>query len=144
HRRAARPDRAAASAPPRHRPQPHGHGRPLGGGERRGLAGAGGHAGQCGGQRALCFPRHGDRGTVSLPQTAGGRSLTDTSAPAAAPRVTALDLPPLDPLPERTQKYFDICVEKLGMIPNVLLAYAFDIAKLDAFTGMYNDLMLGP
>ena len=56
---------------------------------------------------------------------------------------TALNLPPLDPLPEATQKYFDICVEKLGMVPNVLAAYAFDEAKLNAFTAMYNDLMLG-
>lgn len=57
-------------------------------------------------------------------------------------KTTALDLPMMDPLPEHVQKYFDICTEKLGMIPNVLQAYAFDAAKLDAFTGMYNDLML--
>lgn len=56
--------------------------------------------------------------------------------------ITALDLPMVDPLPEATQRYFDICEEKLGMVPNVLKAHAFDIAKLDAFTGMYNDLML--
>jgi len=56
---------------------------------------------------------------------------------------TALDLPMVDPLPEATQKYFDICQEKLGMVPNVLRAYAFDIDKLNAFAGMYNDLMLG-
>lgn len=55
---------------------------------------------------------------------------------------TALDLPMVDPLPEATQKYFDICVDKLGMIPNVLKANAFDIEKLNAFTGIYNDLML--
>ena len=55
---------------------------------------------------------------------------------------TALDLPMVDPLPERTQKYFDVCEEKLGMVPNVLKAHAFDIAKLDAFTGIYNELML--
>ncbi|MFA3916894.1 peroxidase-related enzyme [Ruegeria hyattellae] len=55
---------------------------------------------------------------------------------------TALDLPMLDPLPEETQKYFDICQEKLGMIPNVLKANAFDIDKLNAFTAMYNDVML--
>ena len=55
---------------------------------------------------------------------------------------TALDLPMVDPLPERTQKYFDVCRDKLGMVPNVLQAYAFDIAKLDAFTALYNDLML--
>ncbi len=55
---------------------------------------------------------------------------------------TALDLPPADPLPEATQKYFDICLEKLGMVPNVLTAHAFDIDKLNAFTALYNDLML--
>ena len=55
---------------------------------------------------------------------------------------TALDLPMVDPLPEATQKYFDICQDKLGMVPNVLKSYAFDIDKLNAFTSMYNDLML--
>ncbi len=55
---------------------------------------------------------------------------------------TALDLPMVDPLPAATQKYFDICNEKLGMVPNVLQAHAFDIDKLNAFTGLYNDLML--
>ena len=58
-------------------------------------------------------------------------------------RPTALDLPMVDPLPEPTQKYFDVCQDKLGMVPNVLQAYAFDIDKLNAFTAMYNDLMLG-
>lgn len=62
--------------------------------------------------------------------------MTDSRPP------TALDLPIVDPLPEATQKYFDICTEKLGMIPNVLKANAFDIDKLNAFTGIYNDLML--
>ena len=56
---------------------------------------------------------------------------------------TALDLPMVDPLPEDTQAYFDLCAEKLGLVPNVLRAYAFDIEKLNAFTGMYNNLMLG-
>lgn len=55
---------------------------------------------------------------------------------------TALNLPPVDPLPDATQKYFDICQDKLGMVPNVLKAYAFDIDKLNAFTALYNDLML--
>jgi uncharacterized peroxidase-related enzyme len=60
-----------------------------------------------------------------------------------ADQPTALNLPMVDPLPPQTQKYFDLCQEKLGMVPNVLRAYAFDIAKLDAFAAMYNDLMLG-
>ncbi len=59
-----------------------------------------------------------------------------------ADQPTALDLPMVDPLPEDTQKYFDVCTDKLGMIPNVLQAYAFDIEKLNTFTAMYNDLML--
>ena len=39
--------------------------------------------------------------------------------------------------------YFKKCQEKLGFVPNVLLAYAFDMAKLETFAAMYNDLMLG-
>lgn len=58
-------------------------------------------------------------------------------------KTTALDLPMVDPLPEATAKYFAICEEKLGIIPNVLKAHAFDINKLNAFTALYNDLMLG-
>lgn len=55
---------------------------------------------------------------------------------------TALDLPMVDPLPEANQKYFDVCAEKLGMIPNVLRAYAFDVEKLDTFSALYNNIML--
>ena len=39
--------------------------------------------------------------------------------------------------------YFKKCQDKLGFVPNVLLAYAFDMAKLETFVAMYNDLMLG-
>ncbi|NIZ14968.1 peroxidase-related enzyme [Phaeobacter sp. HF9A] len=60
-----------------------------------------------------------------------------------ADQPTALDLPMADPLPPETQKYFDICQDKLGMVPNVLRAYASNVEKLNAFTAMYNDLMLG-
>ena len=42
------------------------------------------------------------------------------------------------------ESYFAKCTEKLGFVPNVLEAYAFDNAKLEAFVGMYNDLMLAP
>jgi len=58
-------------------------------------------------------------------------------------RPIALDLPMVEPLPEGTQKYFDLCTDKLGLIPNVLQAYAFDIDKLNTFAALYNDLMLG-
>ncbi|ETX13819.1 alkylhydroperoxidase [Roseivivax halodurans JCM 10272] len=59
-----------------------------------------------------------------------------------ADRPTALDLPAVDPLPPETQRYFDICTEKLGMVPNVLRAHAFSVEKLNAFTGLYNELLL--
>ena len=57
--------------------------------------------------------------------------------------ITALDLPP-QPLTPEMAAYFAKCREKLGFVPNVLQAYAFDPAKLAAFVGMYNDLMLAP
>lgn len=57
--------------------------------------------------------------------------------------VTALTIEQVDELSERQQGYFDKCTEKLGFIPNVLKAYAFSSAKLQAFADLYNDLMLG-
>ncbi len=57
-------------------------------------------------------------------------------------RITALDLVQAE-LGEATKAYFAKCQDKLGLVPNVLLAYAFDEKKLRAFTDMYNDLMLG-
>jgi uncharacterized peroxidase-related enzyme len=57
--------------------------------------------------------------------------------------VTALGLaeaPPTDAM----AAYFSKCEEKLGFVPNVLRAYAFDMPKLEAFVAMYNDLMLAP
>ncbi len=58
--------------------------------------------------------------------------------------ITALNLPILDNLSKETQAYFAKCDKKLGMIPNVLRAYAFDESKLWAFANLYNDLMLAP
>ena len=40
------------------------------------------------------------------------------------------------------RKYFAVCDEKIGFLPNVLAAYSFDAAKLRAFVNFYNDLML--
>ncbi|QSP93329.1 peroxidase-related enzyme [Marinobacter salinisoli] len=59
--------------------------------------------------------------------------------------VVALDLPipEYSDLPEDTRKYFDICQEKLGMIPNVLTAYSQNLGQLDGFSRLYNELMLG-
>lgn len=51
---------------------------------------------------------------------------------------------PRPQLSESMAAYFRKCEEKLGFVPNVLKAYAFDMAKLESFVAMYNDLMLGP
>src|SRR6476619_4224083 len=58
-------------------------------------------------------------------------------------RITALALD-AGALSPAMAAYFAKCQEKLGFVPNVLSAYAFDNAKLEAFVAMYNDLMLAP
>jgi uncharacterized peroxidase-related enzyme len=57
--------------------------------------------------------------------------------------ITQLELEPAALTPEMAA-YFAKCEEKLGFVPNVLKAYAFDMPKLEAFVAMYNDLMLTP
>jgi len=54
-----------------------------------------------------------------------------------------IELPERDELPEKTQKYFAICDEKLGLVPNVLAAYSSNIEMLNGFSAFYNALMLG-
>jgi len=56
----------------------------------------------------------------------------------------ALDLPLPNPLPDDVAELFEKCQVKLGLVPNVLAAYAHRPEKLRAFSIMYNDLMLGP
>ena len=55
-----------------------------------------------------------------------------------------IPLPAPEELPEDTRKYFGVCMEKLGMVPNVLLAYSHKPDQLRAFSRFYNELMLGP
>ncbi len=59
--------------------------------------------------------------------------------------LTALGLKPAPrgKLSPDLQKYFAVCDEKIGFLPNVLAAYSFDEAKLRGFIGFYNELMLG-
>ena len=58
--------------------------------------------------------------------------------------IVALDMPESEePLNEGQKRYLEVCNEKLGFVPNVLTAYAWHATKFDAFTHMYNDLMLG-
>ena len=56
--------------------------------------------------------------------------------------MTALDLAPMDPMPEDIAKYLAICEEKLGLVPNVLTVHSYDEAKFRAFSQIYNGLML--
>lgn len=56
--------------------------------------------------------------------------------------VIALNLAPAKLSPAMAA-YFKKCQDRLGFVPNVLLAYAFDMAKLEPFVAMYNELMLG-
>jgi len=57
--------------------------------------------------------------------------------------VTALSCEQETPLSASMTAYFAKCDEKLGMVPNVLKAYAFNNEKLEAFVAFYNELMLG-
>jgi uncharacterized peroxidase-related enzyme len=54
-----------------------------------------------------------------------------------------LPIPPRSKLDPDLQRYFAVCDERIGFVPNVLAVYSFDQAKLRTFAGMYNDLMLG-
>jgi uncharacterized peroxidase-related enzyme len=75
-----------------------------------------------------------------------GRNAQQQRRPAAADddrNITALKLKPEELTPEMAA-YFAKCEEKLGFVPNVLKAYAFDMPKLEAFVAMYSDLMLAP
>ena len=84
--------------------------------------------------------------------SAAGKSSKDTGklkpgakAPPAAvddTPIIALNLP-AEKLSPAMAAYFRKCQDKLGFVPNVLAAYAFDTVKLEAFVALYNDLMLG-
>jgi uncharacterized peroxidase-related enzyme len=55
-------------------------------------------------------------------------------------KITALALSPGKLSPEM-EGYFDKCGEKLGFVPNVLMAFAFDDAKLQAFVDYRQELV---
>jgi hypothetical protein len=56
--------------------------------------------------------------------------------------VTALKLKPAKLSPAMAT-FFKSAEEKVGFVPNVLKAFAFDMTKLEAFLAYRNDLMLG-
>jgi uncharacterized peroxidase-related enzyme len=92
-------------------------------------------------------PKRTSQSIATVRSKNNARERAATPAPSAAAeddtRITALDLEPAT-LSPAMQAYFAKCQEKLGFVPNVLKAYAFDMAKLEAFVAMYNDLMLAP
>ncbi|UWQ94522.1 peroxidase-related enzyme [Gymnodinialimonas sp. 57CJ19] len=57
--------------------------------------------------------------------------------------VSIYDLPDFDSLDDDTKRYFEVCQEKLGMVPNVLRTFSVNQEKLRAFGQYYNTLMLG-
>ena len=88
------------------------------------------------------------RSNKADPANAKSRATSQAKTRASATagddtQITALKLAPGKLSPEM-EAYFAKCEEKLGFVPNVLKAYAFDNAKLSAFVAMYNDLMLAP
>jgi uncharacterized peroxidase-related enzyme len=58
--------------------------------------------------------------------------------------ISIYDLPEIADLDEETRRYFEICVEKLGLVPNVLRTFSRNVEKLRAFSQYYNTLMLAP
>jgi uncharacterized peroxidase-related enzyme len=98
-------------------------------------------AGQSAGGQSAPAVRNGGQATRQPPKPA--QMPQRNSAADEDVTITALGLKPAAPSPAMAA-YFDKCDEKLGFVPNVLKAYAFDMAKLEPFVAMYNDLMLAP
>jgi uncharacterized peroxidase-related enzyme len=77
-------------------------------------------------------------------QMTRGRQPGEAPSPQdLTPAPSALDLPK-GRLSADMEAYLAKCEEKLGFVPHVLTAYAQDNAKLEAFAGFYNELMLAP
>lgn len=57
--------------------------------------------------------------------------------------ISRLPVPEQESLDEDLQKYIRICKEKLGLVPNVIRAFALRPEKLRTFIAKYNELMLG-
>ena len=52
-----------------------------------------------------------------------------------------IDIPQPEQLPKETQKYLNVCKEKLGLVPNVLKAYTHEMEQFNAFSQLYNAVM---
>jgi len=107
------------------------------------------------GQPLLRAIKGGKAAPAKVPAATKAATKTTVTKPAAKPiplktvpaaaddvPIIALNLEP-GKLSPPMAAYFKKCQDKLGFVPNVLLAYAFDMTKLETFVAMYNDLMLG-
>ena len=96
------------------------------------------------GKPALHAIKGGKPAPKSAAKPAAAKPIALKTAPPAADDapIIALNLP-MAKLTPAMASYFKKCQEKLGFVPNVLIAYAFDMTKLETFVAMYNDLMLG-
>jgi uncharacterized peroxidase-related enzyme len=83
------------------------------------------------------------RRRADLVKRASPKRRTPTRAGASDDtKITALKLGPAT-LTADMAAYFKLCEEKLGFVPNVLKAFAFDMSKLEAFVAYRNNLMQG-
>jgi uncharacterized peroxidase-related enzyme len=78
--------------------------------------------------------------TKKAPVSGGSRKSVPPAGADDDTKITALKLSPGKLSPEM-QAYFAKCEEKLGFIPNVLKAFAFDNAKLEAFVDYRAELV---
>lgn len=70
--------------------------------------------------------------------------MADTrETPPQLQHISKLPVPEIDTLDEDIQKYMRVCEEKLGLVPNVIRAFALRQNKLRNFIAKYNELMLG-
>ena len=81
-----------------------------------------------------------ERQSGAAKQARPGRSSGRKMARQGA-EIMALKLRPARLSPSMAA-YFKTCEEKLGFVPNVMKAFSFDMAKLEAFVAYRNDLML--
>ena len=93
---------------------------------------------------------HAIKGGKAAPKAVKSAAKPAPSKPPVAPAPAVADDVPVIALNLAQGKlspamlaYFKKCQDKLGFVPNVLVAYAFDTTKLETFVALYNDLMLG-
>lgn len=63
--------------------------------------------------------------------------------PAKAIHALKLKEVPREKFDESLRKYFNVAEEKIGFLPNVLRAYAWNPERLRWFSRFYNEIMLG-